>query len=823
MKSSGPIKKPAPEDNQAVSGHPQLLESGHELANELNSNQLTQIIEQAKQEWEATVDSLPQLIFLFDRHMQIIRANRTIEAWGLAQVTAVKGTGIHHLLHPTCTTACYLRTLLEQAQTALDQAQSLEYEAKDTFLQRHLQLQIRPISTYTAESKNTASSFGTLVISDISKRKQMEEELQKSYEVLEQRVKERTAELFTANDTLRAEIVERERIEKALRESERRYRQRAAELHALHEVSLRLNAQLETRELLNLIAEQVVALLGAETGGLFIYDTFYDQLQLSFAVGYLNDYVGTTLKPGEGLIGQVFKTQQTTISENELNQVDDASAALPTQAGLAVPLVGADGALGVLSVGSQRKQPYNEYDLWLAELFAAQTVVALENARLHTETQNHARKWAALNKASRTVASSLDLNSVLKQITVEIQTLLEAERASVLLTDGPDKDLIFAAVANADAEALLNTRLSLNEGIAGWVVREGKPALANDVQHDSRFFDGIDRITGRTTRSLLAVPLIVKEKVIGVVEVINRASGPFEANDLEILEALASSAAIAIENASLYEAEREQFRRLQQSQTQLIQVEKMAALGRLVGSMAHEINNPLQSVQGFLDLLGEELEGQQRPEKLTFYLGIAGTEIERISTIVRRMRDFYRPTTPQSQVSSNSLDDFYRSNQADLQSITLPSVLESVLQLANKKLQHNRITVDCLWADNLPQIQGNADYLKQVFLNLALNAIDAMAPEGGTLKIRMELDRAALYSRRPVDAVRIEFRDTGAGMSAEVLARLFEPLFTTKRHGSGFGLFTSYKIIEAHHGQITAASRIGQGTTFTILLPIEQL
>lgn len=279
---------------------------------------------------------------------------------------------------------------------------------------------------------------------------------------------------------------------------------------------------------------------------------------------------------------------------------------------------------------------------------------------------------------------------------------------------------------------------------------------------------------------------------------------------------------VALENARLYEAQREQYRRLQESQEELIRIEKMAALGRLVASIAHEINNPLQSVQGFLNLLEEELAGQRRRDKLAYYLNIATGEIDRISAIVRRMRDFYRTSSKRQPAEPDSLDSFYRSTQTDLQLVDIHATLESVLLLTNKKLQHSNVTIQRAWVNNLSQIQANPDHLKQVFLNLTLNAIDAMQDHGGLLRISTSATHMQLNNVHPQPAVQVEFSDTGHGMPPKVVERLFEPLFTTKEKGSGFGLFTSHEIIGAHHGQLTATSQIDVGTTFTIILPVKQ-
>jgi two-component system cell cycle sensor histidine kinase/response regulator CckA len=145
-----------------------------------------------------------------------------------------------------------------------------------------------------------------------------------------------------------------------------------------------------------------------------------------------------------------------------------------------------------------------------------------------------------------------------------------------------------------------------------------------------------------------------------------------------------------------------------------------------------------------------------------------------------------------------------------------------VLQLTNKQLEHSDVLVERDWAKKLPLIQGNPDSLRQVFLNLTLNAIDAMAAQGGTLHVSTTLDQVEETVGQPLPAVRIEFSDTGEGIPPEMLSRLFEPFVTTKEHGSGFGLFTTYKIIEAHHGLISVESHVGLGTTFSVLLPVEQ-
>ncbi|MBN1887115.1 MAG: PAS domain S-box protein [Thermoflexales bacterium] len=435
-----------------------------------------------------------------------------------------------------------------------------------------------------------------------------------------------------------------------------------------------------------------------------------------------------------------------------------------------------------------------------------------EVKKLNRDLERRARELAALYQAGQIMASTLQLDRLLGLVMKQVKSLLDAEAASVLLhtavLDQGGDELVFAAAISPSSEKLIGVRLPVTAGIAGWVMREKQSVSVADTQSDPRFFSGVDTLTGMTTRSLLAVPLLFQDTALGVLEVVNKINGAFDEHDLKMLEALASSAAMAIENARLYQAQREALRRLQESQAQLVQAEKMTALGRLVASIIHEVNNPLQAMQNALELAVEELEDGLRRERLSSYLGMALTEIERLTGIMRRLRDFYRP------------------GRQEMRPTDVYAVLRDVLELAGKQLQHSHVTVECDWAAELPAIQANPDYLKQVFLNLVLNAIDAMSAasgEGrpaGVLRVRTLRDKMQTADGCELPAVRLEFCDTGVGMPPEILPHIFEPFMTTKATGTGLGLSISYGIIEAHGGQITVSSEAGAGTTFTILLPV---
>jgi PAS domain S-box-containing protein len=235
-------------------------------------------------------------------------------------------------------------------------------------------------------------------------------------------------------------------------------------------------------------------------------------------------------------------------------------------------------------------------------------------------------------------------------------------------------------------------------------------------------------------------------------------------------------------------------RRLEQV---LFDTEKLAATGRLAASIAHEINNPLEAVQNSLYLLSRAVP-EGAPERS--FLDIATRETQRMSRILRQMLGFYRPTTSMGDTDINAL------------------VQEAEILVA-KRLRENGVRLEKELLPTLPLIRASADQLKQVLLNLLLNAAEAM-PTGGRLIVATHTGVGELDAHSP-DVVRIDVRDTGMGISEEAIARIFEPFFSTKMEkGTGLGLWVSHGIVQAHGGTLKVRSRPGQGTTFTITLPI---
>ncbi len=263
----------------------------------------------------------------------------------------------------------------------------------------------------------------------------------------------------------------------------------------------------------------------------------------------------------------------------------------------------------------------------------------------------------------------------------------------------------------------------------------------------------------------------------------------FRESDLEMFQILAGQSATALENSRLYAEQLEYIRQIENSQKALIQAEKMAAVGRLSASLAHELNNPLQGVQNCLHLAGrDDLPEDKRKE----YFDLARSELERLMETSRRMLDFYRP------------------NAATQTQVSLVDLLEYVLSLMSKQLSEAKVKVIKDIRDDLPLITAVGSQIQQVFINLILNAADAMAPEGGELRIT---------ARTWEDNIEFLFQDSGKGISGKEQANIFEPFFSTKDGGTGLGLTVSYNIITAHGGSLDLLPDRAPGACFRILLP----
>ena len=435
-------------------------------------------------------------------------------------------------------------------------------------------------------------------------------------------------------------------------------------------------------------------------------------------------------------------------------------------------------------------------DDYLTKPFDPQELLARIDAVMRIRRSEQAARrrneeLSALIEINRVVTSSLELDEVLEATIQGIREILHVEAGSLVMVDEETGRLVFRKTFSPERGWIAGRTIQPGEGIVGYVAESGDSKLVNDVERDPHFLAEVDEEAGFTSREILCVPLRVRDRVLGAISVINKLGGKFTEQDLELLQAMAASVAVAVDNANLYRELADFADELERSQAQLIQAEKMAAIGRLAASVAHEINNPLQAIHNSLHLSLHERLGE---EKRLRYLTMAQAVVQRLIEIVQRMLDFYRPS------------------RGGVVPTHVNGVLENVLALAQKRLQHGDIRVHTYLKADLPLVPMVSDQISQVVLNIVINAVDAM-PSGGDLWLETGLSKDGEW-------VLVSFRDTGPGMSADQMANLFEPFYTTKSDGTGLGLAISYGIIERHGGEIEVQSPSSEGAMFVVKLPV---
>jgi signal transduction histidine kinase/predicted GIY-YIG superfamily endonuclease len=417
------------------------------------------------------------------------------------------------------------------------------------------------------------------------------------------------------------------------------------------------------------------------------------------------------------------------------------------------------------------------------------------------------------------LCGTLHLRDLLGAMMKRVREVLDAEACSVMLLDEPTQTLRWEVALGEGAGKLQTLSVPIGQGISGRVAATGAVIRIEDAYNDPRWQGHkYDQETGITTRSILCVPIRARERIIGIIQVLNRRSGPFTDADQQLLEALAGMGGVAIENARLYENLEEKVQQrtveltgaladLREAQSQLVQSEKMAALGDLVAGVAHEINTPLGAVASNTDLVVRALNKVKESLADPALSVKAGTFIDKAASMAEVSREACR----RIGAIVKSLRNFARLDEAERKPADLHEGLDSTLTLA-AHLMKGRITVQRDYGQ-LPQVDCYANQLNQVFLNVLVNAAHAIE---GTGEITIRTRQAT------PDSVTIEIRDTGSGIPAENLAKIFNPGFTTKGVGvgTGLGLAITYRIVENHHGKIEVESEVGRGTTFRITLPV---
>ncbi len=402
------------------------------------------------------------------------------------------------------------------------------------------------------------------------------------------------------------------------------------------------------------------------------------------------------------------------------------------------------------------------------------------------KTHRYIDQLSGLYKVTLDFYDIVEMDHAFQETCLSIADILKVQQVILFLYDDARKAFVPNTAAFPLPEDCRDLQYPLERMVELYQVSGGLPIVINEGADGSSYEPLMP--DPRREKNMMAAWLLTKEKMLGVLRVSNK-EGHFFEEDAKILIILANHMAVAMENAELYHNLREKMEELRQTQEQLIQSAKLAAIGELASNVAHEINNPLTSIIGFTELAREDDD----KEMIRNSLDIIEKEALRAREIVRQLLGFARKKPLQ------------------LTEVKVNGVIRDVVVLSSAQARMSKVKIVEEY-EQVPAMVGDIDQLKQVFLNIITNAVHAM-PTGGLLTIRTSIVG---------DYIIVTITDTGQGIPQEHLQRIFEPFFSTKKErGTGLGLSISYRIIQDHGGRIDVESEEGKGTTFTVRLPIK--
>ena len=561
-------------------------------------------------------------------------------------------------------------------------------------------------------------------------------------------------------------------------------KQRFERLQLLHQISNVIHSTVDSQQALVLILREAVQVMRAASGSLVLINPHSGFLEIQASVGLSEISASLKLRVGEGITGWVARTGRPALVANVRADPRYIMVRSDVRSELAVPLVVTGELRGVINVDSCSEDAFTAADLELLQALAVQAAKVIQTTWLYEQVQVKARLFETLSHVSRTINSTLNLDDALRVVTSEAAGLMNAKMCSLLMLDDTRAWLDLRASFGAGENYIRKARLSVDESFLGIVVRRKKPLQLDNVQVSSRY-QNIEIAREEGLIALLSVPLLFGDTAIGALNVYKSEPYHFSNEEIRILSALAELSAIAIEKARLYE-------RIVDVEEQLRQNEKLSALGLLAAEVAHEIRNPLTVMK----MMFHSLDLQFAPDDpRSRDAEIMRQKMELLNKIVEQILDFARKSEPQ------------------FTPVNLNQLLEDLSLLTRHKLRYQGIELVQQLGVNLPLIPADATQLEQAFLNLTLNAIEAM-PHGGKLIIHSGLVGNG-------KALLVEFKDSGEGMSEEQQERAFSSLLsTTKVKGTGLGLAIVGRVVEAHRGKIKIKSKPGRGTSISITFPV---
>lgn len=560
----------------------------------------------------------------------------------------------------------------------------------------------------------------------------------------------------------------------------------AREINALLEISKAIASGLYLEDVLRLIVTVTANVMDSKICSLWILDERDQKLKLKATQSISEEYLKErSLGLGEGVVGHVALHNRPMAIVDVLKEPLYKEKELARREGLvsmlSVPMCIKEKVIGVINCYTSYPRTFSKSEEEMLLTVANQAAICIENSGL---------------------METLDIDEILRLVLEGVIKNIGFDRARLYLVNEKRNVLECKMAVGVDVEKIKGIELPLDPeaSIVSRSVMEKKPYIIPDARMDPRVNPVLKEKFN--LHSLVVIPLFTKEKALGAIAADHTEPGRrLTQETLDSVMRFAQQAGLAIQNASMYQ-ELKHFSRqmeeriqkttadLRKTEAQLVRSEKLAALGQLAAGIAHEIRNPLTSINILIHSLRERLPSENSQQE---DLKVIEEEIHRMNEIVNQFLRFAKPASPL------------------LEKTDVLSIVEETLQLLRPHIEKQRIVVEKEF-QALPMIQMDPEQMKQAMLNLLLNAIQAM-PEGGELTLRGQNSKEGQW-------IHLSIEDSGMGISPEDIDKLFDPFFSTKEGGIGLGLSITHRIIDQHHGKIEVESDPGHGTLFTVWLPI---
>jgi signal transduction histidine kinase len=572
---------------------------------------------------------------------------------------------------------------------------------------------------------------------------------------------------------------------------------RERELKILSEVASKVHGEDEVDAILDIALEEILGRLGLGTAWIFTGDEADRKLHLAASKGVSPVYLDEIARDGltECLCPEVFWSGHRMQARNT-TQCPRMPTIVPgltePVAHACIPLRFEKGSRGVLNVANRPGRLFTEDELRFLETLGHQIGLAVERARhLRAERvrNQEARAMAAITRA---IGGSLDIPSILRAVVKTALELLSAERAYILLGSDPRRITVAQLGGPTHPElregdvidlVALGARMHLACLAEPTTVRFNDPA-------DSRVNHELAARWG--THSALLVPFVAHDETLGLLAVTGMENRRWSDDQVDVAEALAAQAAVAVENARLYEEARAALHELRNAQARIIHNEKMAVLGTFAAGLAHEVRNPLNSISLQLSVL------ERRFRRLE--AGLAGEMGDLVDVI--------REEIGRLEMLVEDFLLFSRTDRIQYRPARVEDIVAEVVNLMALEAQASAVAIRHVSDAPVPRMRMDAEKMKQVVINLVRNAVEAM-PAGGAVEIRTGMADGR---------AQIVVSDTGPGLPDDV--DVFQLFVTTKPRGTGLGLSIVQQIVLQHGGEIFAGRAAEGGAQFTIVIPV---